>query len=111
MDNAERRAAGAVGGHKSWGNTPDRAARMRPAWSRSPSGWDWHAQKRFGKEYDELTADEQQQVASDRKAWFADMRRRSNEALAAKAAATRKARLRRRAALLRAEADELEAEA
>ena len=77
MDMAAQRRAGSVGGHRSWGNTANRAERMRPAQAKSPVGWDWHAQKRFGRDYEQLMPGRQQQVESDRSAYFAEMRRRS----------------------------------
>jgi hypothetical protein len=104
MDKAAQRAMGAIGGHKSWGNTPDRAERMRGPQSKSPVGWDWHAQRRFGRNYGHLTPNEKQQVESDRKAYFAEMRRRSTAEVKAK----RAERLRASAAKMQAEADELD---
>ena len=94
-----------VGGHRSWGNTANRAERMRPAQAKSPVGWDWHADKRFGRDYEQLTPGQQQQVESDRSAYFAEMRRRS----AATRRANRANRLRERAAKIRAEVDAIDA--
>jgi hypothetical protein len=104
MDRQAQRLSGALGGHRSWANTTDRAARMQAAQSRSPTGWNWHAQKRFGRNYDELPPNQQQQVKSDRLAYFAEMRRRS----AATRRANRSERLRRKAAKIQAEADALD---
>ena len=105
MDMAAQRRAGSVGGHRSWGNTANRAERMRPAQAKSPVGWDWHAQKRFRRDYEQLTPGQQQQVESDRSAYFAEMRRRS----AATRRANRANRLRERAAKIRAQADAIDA--
>lgn len=107
MDGAAQRLSGSLGGHRSWANTPDRAERMKAAHSKSPVGWDWHAQKRFGRNYDELTPNQQQQVDSHRNLYFAEMRRRSSESRKA----GRAERLRKKAAKIRAEADALDAQA
>lgn len=107
MDTAAQRLSGALGGHRSWANTEDRAKRMRNVQAKSPVGLDWHAQKRFGRNYDELKPGQQQQVESDRSAYFAEMRRRS----AATRRANRANRLRERAAKIQAEADAIDAEA
>ena len=104
MDRAAQRLSGALGGHRSWANTTDRAARMQAPQSRSPTGWNWHAQKRFGRNYDELLPGQQKQVQSDRLAYFAEMRRRGH----ATRRANRAERLRRKAAKIQAEADELD---
>src|SRR5271163_718871 len=107
MDLQAQRLSGALGGHRSWANTTDRAARMHAAQSRSPTGWDWHAQKRFGRNYEELKPGKKKQVESDRRAYFAEMRVRS----AATRRANRSERLRKKAAKIQAQAHALDAEA
>jgi hypothetical protein len=86
-----------------WGNTTDRAERLRNAHNSSPSGYLWHARRLFGQDLpdvESLTKTQLKQVHDARLAWL-----RANAIKAVRGRKLAHARqLRERAAAIEAEA-------
>lgn len=81
MPDTDRKAAGRYGALKSWGNTPDRTARTRPARAKSPGGIDYWLAKLDVDRFADAT-DQQQLDAADamRRAHFAHLAMKSAKA-------------------------------
>ena len=93
---AERRTNGRQGGLTGWARTVDRAARIAVPQKASPAHLEWHA-RQLGLDPDDLTPEELKRAEAARHAFMIGM------SLKAK-----KARQRRKAERLRAQADELD---
>src|SRR4051812_19299582 len=95
MPRGENKLASSKGGHRGWGNTPDRRARLAAAQSASPiGGLLYFARRRFGAdvELDSLTEGQLLQIESDKKAWQVEQAEKGIAARKAKAAARRAAK-------------------